>query len=141
MRGIVAVNAAVDILVLADDLSGAAEAAATFLGRVPAPRLVLEPGQADRPGITVVDLDTRGLPQPQADSRLATTLDHSRPGRLTVIKIDSLLRGHLGAVVESLADRGPVVIAAGLPALGRTVRHGVLHVEDVPLHRTDLWHL
>jgi 4-hydroxythreonine-4-phosphate dehydrogenase len=134
-------NAAVDILVLADDLSGAAEAAATFLGRVPAPRLVLKPEQADRPGVTVVDLNTRGLPRPQADSLLSTTLDHSPPGRLTVIKIDSLLRGHLGAVVELLADRGPVILAAGLPALGRTVHDGVLHVDGTPLHRTDLWHL
>ena len=141
MRGRVAVNAPVDILVLADDLSGAAEAAATFLGRDPAPRLVLTPEQADRPGITVVDLNTRGLPRPQADSLLRTTLDHRRPDRRTVIKIDSLLRGHFGAVVELLADRGPVVVAAGLPALGRTVRDGVLHVDGIPLHQTDLWHL
>lgn len=141
MRGHVAMNVPVDIVVLADDLSGAAEAAATFLGRTPAPRLVLKPEQAQRPGITVVDLNTRGLPQPQADSLLHATLDQSPPDRLTVIKMDSLLRGHLGAVVELLAARGPVVVAAGLPALGRTVRDGVLHVDGVPLHRTDLWHL
>lgn len=134
-------SAPVDILVLADDLSGAAEAAATFLGRAPAPRLVLEPEQANQPGITIVDLNTRALPQPEADSVLRTTLDVGGRDRLTVIKIDSLLRGHLGAVVESLATRGPVVVAAGLPTLGRTVQDGVLHVEGVPLHHTDLWHL
>ncbi len=72
---------------------------------------------------------------------MRTTLDHRRPDRRTVIKIDSLLRGHFGAVVELLADRGPVVVAAGLPALGRTVRDGVLHVDGIPLHQTDLRHL
>lgn len=141
MRGVVPVRAPVDVLVLADDLSGAAEAAATFLGHTPAPRLVLGPEQAHRPGITVVDLNTRTLPPPQADSVLRTTLDVSGRHRLTVIKIDSLLRGHLGAVVESLADRGPVVVAAGLPAVGRTVHGGVLHVDGDPLHHTDLWHV
>src|SRR6185436_2449287 len=33
-----------------------------------------------------------------------------------------------------------VVVAAGLPAIGRTVRAGILHVEGVPLHRTRAWH-
>lgn len=134
-------SAPADILVLADDLSGAAEVAATFLGRKPAPRLLLDPELADRPGVTVVDLNSRGFGQQQADSVLRATLSRSRPDRLTVIKIDSLLRGHLGAVVDALTDRGPVVVAAGLPTLGRTVRDGVLHVGDIPLHRTDLWHL
>ena len=132
---------AIDVLVLADDLSGAAEAAATFLGRTPAPTLVLHPAQADQPGITVVDLDTRSMRRPQADSTLRSALDFGRRDRLVVIKMDSLLRGHLGAVVETLAEHGPVIVAAGLPILDRTVRDGVLHVEGVPLHHTDLWHL
>jgi 4-hydroxythreonine-4-phosphate dehydrogenase len=140
-RGSVAMSAPADICVLADDLSGAAEAAATFLGRTPAPQLVLEPEQAARPGITVVDLHMRGLPQPRAASLVRTVLDRIPPDRLTVGKVDSLLRGHVGAVVEMLAERGPVVVAGGLPSLGRTVHDGVLHVDGVPLHRTDLWHL
>ncbi len=130
-----------DILVLADDLSGAAEAAASFLGHVPEARLVLRPEQADRSGVTVVDLNTRGAGSPQAHSALQAALDRNPADRLTVVKIDSLLRGHIGATVDVLADRGPVVVAAGLPGLGRTVRGGVLHVDGVPLHRTDLWHL
>ncbi|KMO69556.1 4-hydroxythreonine-4-phosphate dehydrogenase PdxA [Mycolicibacterium obuense] len=130
-----------DILVLADDLSGAAEAAASFLGRVPEARLVLDPAHADLSGVTVVDLNTRAAPPSQTDSVLESTLDRSPADRLTIVKIDSLLRGHIGSTVDVLADRGPVVVAAGLPGLGRTVRDGVLHVDGVPLHRTDLWHL
>ncbi|WP_111509353.1 4-hydroxythreonine-4-phosphate dehydrogenase PdxA [Mycobacterium kyogaense] len=130
-----------DILVLADDLSGAAEAAASFLGRIPEARLVLDPAHADLSGVTVVDLNTRGAAPAQTDSVLTATLDRSPAGRLTIVKIDSLLRGHIGSTVDVLADRGPVVVAAGLPGLGRTVRDGVLHVDGVPLHRTDLWHL
>ena len=130
-----------DILVLADDLSGAAEAAASFLGRVPEARLVLDPAHADLSGVTVVDLNTRAAPPSQTDSVLESTLDRSPADRLTIVKIDSLLRGHIGSTVDVLADRGPVVVAAGLPGLGRTVRDGVLHVDGFPLHRTDLWHL
>lgn len=56
-------------------------------------------------------------------------------------KIDSLLRGHVGVIVDTLAARGPVIVAAGLPALGRTMRDGVLYVNGIPLPDTTLWHL
>ena len=61
-------------------------------------------------------------------------------GALVVVKIDSLLRGHIGGWTDVLAERGPVIVAAALPALGRTVHQGILHVEGVPLHQTRAWH-
>jgi len=130
-----------DVTILADDLSGAAETAAAFLGRRTALSLDLSTAQPDRPGVTVVDLDTRTSSAGDADRALRSALDRIEPGRLVMHKIDSLLRGHVGAAVCTLAERGPVVVAAGLPALGRLVRDGVLYVDGVPLHRSDLWHL
>jgi 4-phospho-D-threonate 3-dehydrogenase / 4-phospho-D-erythronate 3-dehydrogenase len=129
------------ITILADDLSGAAEAAAAFLGRTPAPTLALNPGLTYQTGVTVVDLNTRTLSAPEADSVLRAALGTIGNDHLVLVKIDSLLRGHLGATVDVLAERGPVIVAAGLPTLARTVRNGVLHIDGVPLHRTDLWHL
>ena len=129
------------ITILADDLSGAAEAAAAFLGRTPAPTLALHPGPTYQTGVTVVDLNTRTRSAPDADSALRAALGTIGDDHLVLVKIDSLLRGHLGATVDVLAERGPVIVAGGLPTLARTVRNGVLHIDGVPLHRTDLWHL
>ncbi|ULN44893.1 four-carbon acid sugar kinase family protein [Mycolicibacterium goodii] len=133
-------SAPVDLTILADDLSGAAETAAEFLDREPLPTLALHPVDADRGGVTIVDLDSRTLSEAEADRVLRTALDAVPDDRLVMYKIDSLLRGHVGAAVDALARRGPVLLAAGLPALRRTVRGGVPYVDGVALHQTDLWH-
>ena len=128
------------VAVLADDLSGAAEAASAFLGRRPPPTLHLEPSPPTPDAVTVVDLNTRGLPRAHAQNAIRAALAVIPEDALVITKIDSLLRGHVGGWTDVLAERGPVVVAAGLPALGRTVRAGILHVEGVPLHRTGAWH-
>lgn len=130
-----------DLSIFADDLSGAAETAAAFLDRDVDLVLELDAGQSLRHGVTVTDLNSRTMPVADADRVLRTALSAVNPGRMVMHKIDSLLRGHIGAAVDTLAERGPVIVAAGLPALGRQIRGGVLYVGDVALHHTDLWHL
>ncbi|MCV7424406.1 4-hydroxythreonine-4-phosphate dehydrogenase [Mycobacterium yunnanensis] len=128
------------VAILADDLSGAAEAASAFLGRLSAPALHLGPADVRFDGVTVVDLNTRALATTHAQNALRSALEAIPSDALVLAKVDSLLRGHVGPWAEVLAERGPVVVAAALPALGRTVRAGVLHVEGVPLHQTRAWH-
>jgi uncharacterized protein YgbK (DUF1537 family) len=127
------------ILVLADDLSGAAEVAGGFLGRDTELTLRLGSGPVAC-GVTVVDLDTRTMTATDAARTVAEALEGVPAGTRVVKKIDSLLRGHIGAEVAVLAERGPVIVAAALPALHRRVEGGVLHVGDTPLHETDSWH-
>ncbi|WP_458317633.1 four-carbon acid sugar kinase family protein [Mycolicibacterium brisbanense] len=127
------------ILVLADDLSGAAEAAGGFLGRETDLTLHLGAGRVTS-GVTVVDLDTRTMSAADAARTVAEALDGIPTDTRVVKKIDSLLRGHIGAEVGVLAKRGPVLVAAALPALRRRVEGGVLHVDGTPLHETDSWH-
>lgn len=140
MRGDVAVSAPADLAILADDLSGAAETAAAFLDREPLPTLALHASNMHRRGVTVVDLDSRTLPEAPADRVLRTALDAIPHDRVVMYKIDSLLRGHVGAAVDALAERGPVLLAAGLPELRRSVRCGVPYVDGIALHQTELWH-
>jgi len=130
-----------DVTILADDLSGAAEAASAFLGRDLATTLVLEPAAVQHSGVTVVDMNTRPMAAVDAERRLRATLATVPTDRLVLCKIDSLLRGHVGMTVDMLARRGPVVLAAGLPAQQRTIRGGVPHVAGTPLRETDLWRL
>ena len=129
-------------VILADDLSGAAEAAARF-GRgarvalgIPAAAL-LAPG----PGrITVVDTDTRARRPEQADRAIEAALGVLDPRLPLVKKVDSLLRGNVSAELAPLLRRGwLVVLAPALPELGRTTVAGVITIDGVALHDTELW--
>lgn len=127
------------LVVIADDLSGAAESAAGFLSRSGAVSLRLRPGAQDGSDVTVFDLHSRRSDPAQAGRDVRTVL-HSAAGFAVVKKIDSLLRGNIAAEVAELTrDGSPVIVAAGLPALGRMVRDGVPLVDGVPLHATSLW--
>jgi 4-hydroxythreonine-4-phosphate dehydrogenase len=131
------------VLALADDLSGAAETACALGGPV---RLLLADA-ADAAGIAaahdlVVDLNTRHLPPGGAAETVRTALGAAQAGppRLLYKKVDSQLRGNLAAEAAAYAEGAQaVVIAPALPAARRTVTGGVVHVNGVPLHRTDGW--
>ncbi|SNS91743.1 four-carbon acid sugar kinase family protein [Rhodococcoides kyotonense] len=131
-------NARPDLLILADDLSGAAECAAVFLRREVDLAIDIDTLQSEA-DVRVVDLGTRIMSGADASARLAATLD-GLPARVSVLKkIDSMLRGNIGPEVEALAATGPVVVAAALPVLNRVVVDGVLHIDDVPLHLSGRW--
>ncbi|MCX4697142.1 4-hydroxythreonine-4-phosphate dehydrogenase PdxA [Streptomyces sp. NBC_01352] len=128
------------VLALADDLSGAAETAVA-LG-VPG-RIVLGPASLDPHAYgeaLVVDLDCRSLPAADAARRVREALRAVPSDVLVLKKADSLLRGNLAAETAACAEGAEgVVVATALPALGRTVRGGVVHLDGVPLHSTDAW--
>jgi uncharacterized protein YgbK (DUF1537 family) len=129
------------VTVFADDLSGAAETASAFLGRAVDLSLRLDATTPPHTaaGVTVADLNTRALTAHDAQRKLRTALAGSPRDGLVIKKIDSLLRGHIGAEVAVLAERGPVIVAAALPAMDRIVVGGTLHLGGVPLHRTRAW--
>ncbi|MDU0313650.1 four-carbon acid sugar kinase family protein [Phycicoccus sp. M110.8] len=138
-------------LILADDLSGASEAAAQFLLRTTRILVDCSPQPATGRSATrvrCVDLHTRHAPGPVVTDRVRTALAAAGCPQHVLVKVDSLLRGtpeHLvRAVREALTPPGypapPVVICPATPTAGRTVVGGVVHVAGRPLHETDLWH-
>ncbi|MDQ1049423.1 4-hydroxythreonine-4-phosphate dehydrogenase PdxA [Streptomyces sp. V4I2] len=128
------------VLALADDLSGAAETAVALGGPG---RIVLGPASLDPHAYgeaVVVDLDCRSLPAADAARRVREALRAVPSDVLVLKKADSLLRGNLAAETAACAEvTAGVVVATALPALGRTVRGGVVHLDGVPLHTTDAW--
>ena len=135
-----------ELLVLADDLTGALDATVGFRPRpvvvVPAPspdeplagaagtdlerRLSLAAAAADVVG---VDTGSRDLDVDDAVRRvrrvLAWTRSQAGPTRL-VKKVDSALRGHVRAELEAVAgsDGPPVLLCPALPEQGRTTVGG-----------------
>lgn len=138
--GVTRQSPGIAVSVFADDLSGAAETASAFLGRAVELSLILDASTPPHAaGVTVADLNTRAMGALDAQRTLRMALTGVSRDGLVIKKIDSLLRGHIGAEVAVLADRGPVIVAAALPAMNRIVFGGVLHVGGVPLHRTRAW--
>ncbi|GAA2264535.1 hypothetical protein GCM10010145_44270 [Streptomyces ruber] len=128
------------VMALADDLSGAAEAAALL--RLPV-LLALDPAQAPSAGdgeAVVVDLDSRHVPGAAA-AEAVRTASAGRPDGVTWYKkSDSLLRGNVGAEAVAYAEGARAVVTAmALPVAGRVVRGGVVHVDGVPLHESGAW--
>jgi 4-phospho-D-threonate 3-dehydrogenase / 4-phospho-D-erythronate 3-dehydrogenase len=133
------------VLVLADDLSGAAETAAVLMSRTTRTELVLAPAADALPAavdVLVVDLDDRELPPTEASARAVAALrawPADAPSPRVLAKFDSLLRGGVAARVGVLHTRAGVVVAPALPALRRVVRDGVLTVDGAPLSETAAW--
>jgi 4-hydroxythreonine-4-phosphate dehydrogenase len=70
----------------------------------------------------------------------------SDPSVLLFKKIDSTLRGHLGAELAAVLKARRMIIpnavaimAPAFPANGRTTVHGMHYVHGCPLHETEMW--
>ncbi|MEV5889156.1 four-carbon acid sugar kinase family protein [Nonomuraea fuscirosea] len=125
------------VLVLADDLSGAAETAAVLMSRAGSALIALSgpPYPAQAP-VLVADLDSRH--HPQTFDLVREALSHAGDRRV-LVKIDSLLRGNVAATAAACLAAAPVVLAPSLPSAGRTVTGGVPYVRGIPLRETRTW--
>lgn len=129
------------LVIIADDLSGAAETAGAIAAASGSPAQVWlgHPGGFDAP-VVAVDTATRALTGEAVGAALAATLDAIPHGARVYKKIDSLLRGHVAAELAVLRARGlQLVVAMAVPRIGRSVRDGVVTVSSVPLHESRLW--
>lgn len=134
------------ILIIADDLSGAADCAIRFAdeGHPTVVGLAALPHREDQDGWTLsIDADTRRLAPEEAASRTrAIYAEMKRPGRRLYKKIDSTLRGNWAAEVAALRPvAGMAIVAPAHPILGRTVIAGHVHVHGEPLESTETWKL
>ncbi|GHH86082.1 membrane protein [Streptomyces sulfonofaciens] len=133
------------LLIVADDLSGAADSAVAFADRAQT-AVVLEPGEFPHgAGVVAVDTDSRYLPPAEAAARVTRALAGHGPGTRVYKKVDSTLRGSIGpevrACLAALHERHGVrrlaVVAPAFPATGRTVVGGRVLVDGEPV---DLRH-
>jgi uncharacterized protein YgbK (DUF1537 family) len=135
-----------EVVILADDLSGAAETAATLAPGVPdGIAVLLATGSLAleaMPSPVAIDTDTRSA-RPEDAARVLTAVLSAVPrDRVLVKKVDSLLRGNVAAEVQAIARAGrSVVLAPSLPRLSRVLRDGRLLVHGEPLRDTPAWRL
>jgi uncharacterized protein YgbK (DUF1537 family) len=129
---------------LADDLSGALDAAAAFHHAGRRVKIVLTAADWITTGDEVVGVttETRNCAAPDAAEIVARALAHGRAqgARLVYKKIDSTLRGPVAAEIAALAAALPaarILFCPANPTVGRTVREGVLLVHGVPVDETE----
>lgn len=133
------------ILVLADDLSGAADCGIAFTRSDLSAVVVLSERERAasrvKADVLVLDTDSRRLAPNQAaaiQARLARR--YLTDGLIFYKKIDSTLRGNIAAELTALAPlAGLAIVAPAFPATGRILRSGRVFVHGVPLEATETW--
>jgi uncharacterized protein YgbK (DUF1537 family) len=133
-------------IILADDLSGAADCAVPFARAGFSPEVFLQPECAARTDAPIVsiDLNTRELTPEQAVQVTSRTLRLIRSTRETVWyqKIDSTLRGNIGPdvleTVGAIPAKRVIFCAPAFPATGRTTIQGRVFVNGVPLEKSGV---
>lgn len=120
--------------IVADDLSGAADCAASFAGAAIAIPVYLHGGPPEGP-CWALDTDTRAMDEASAVAetrRVFGQLAAGAASRLVYKKIDSTLRGHVGAELAAALAAAPqfaaAVVAPAFPQQGRTLEGGKLMV-------------
>lgn len=132
------------VVVIADDLTGAADTGVTFAKQGAEAVVVWDVRTHVAPEVLILTTESRHLSREEAMARVHTVVARipglGRDGGPWIYKkIDSTLRGHpgpeLAALLGSLGNVRALVTPA-FPAQGRSVRAGVHTVHGVPLTET-----
>jgi D-threonate/D-erythronate kinase len=144
------------ILIIADDLTGAADCGAVFAECGMQATVVLNrPGEGSAtrypvtsPEVLAIDADTRSHGPEQASEKVARIVDRFGSSVLLFKKVDSTLRGNVAAELAGVlharrataaaGERIAILFAPAFPAQGRTTIHGRQMVNGRPLQHTDL---
>ena len=110
------------LTVVADDLTGACDTGSLFAGNGPVPLAVWPLTTPDAP-VRVIDTESRTASRDDAVARVRGAVA-TTPAARYFKKIDSTLRGHVGAEIDALmraARLGTALVCPAFPARGRTV--------------------
>lgn len=127
------------ITIIADDLTGACDAAVPFAAAGEVVRVGLGDRLSAAGSVRAISTNTRDVPADQAEARIRGSVDEIGNDAGLFKKIDSVFRGN--TIVEICAAMRHwrfdlAVIAPAYPALGRTLRDGVLWIKDTAGEQT-----
>lgn len=133
------------MIVIADDFTGSNDTGVQLAKKGARTEVMLTPAQkpSRRADVLVINTESRAIPAAQAEQAVQQALApwcESASVPLVYKKIDSTFRGNVGAEVTAAmraAHRQLAVIAAAIPAAGRTTRDGLCLVNGIPLLETE----
>jgi uncharacterized protein YgbK (DUF1537 family) len=115
------------VAILADDLTGALDAAAAFATPFSPVTALWSEADTGELGDFAIDSETRDLAENRAEAAVAGLLPHLLDRPISFKKIDSLLRGNTFAEIAACARSemfGAVLVAPAFPAQARITRQG-----------------
>ncbi len=128
------------IAVIADDLTGAADAAVAFAKEGHRSRVLLDVSFDANIDVVAVTTESRHLPPAVAAQRVHNITHHLYGTPLLYKKIDSTLRGNIAHELLALMDgfdAHRALIAPAFPDQGRTTVYGRQLINGEPLEKTD----
>jgi D-threonate/D-erythronate kinase len=140
----------IETLVIADDLSGAADCAVACVSSGLATTVLIDIQAAPTGAeVVAVDVNSRTMAPDKAGAAAAAAVATlCSPGtRVLYQKIDSTLRGnwahelvHIRNAVAQASSPPPIaIIAPAFPGAGRTTVNGRVRVDGMPLEQTETW--
>src|SRR5512133_2900134 len=121
--------------IIADDLTGAVDTGVQFARHGLETLVLLESVETPSSEVIVITTDSRDEPTVEAYRR-ARAAARVMGGRFVYKKIDSTVRGNVGAELDGLMDELAIpraLVAPAFPATGRTTLNGIHMVHGVPL--------
>ena len=133
------------MIVIADDITGAAEIAGIAFARGAEVRLICGRDNATYSTdiTTVIATDTRSMGEEEAAAetkRISAAFGSPEGKEVVFKKTDSALRGHVVAELTALMEVTGYERAVYLPAnpsKGRVIRNGIYYINNIPIHETD----
>lgn len=133
----------VELLILADDFTGALDTGVQFAARGAITRVVTNPNckfskSEDDVQVLVVAAESRHLPPEAARELVLQTVRRALEAGVKYIykKTDSALRGNIGAELSAVleaAGADSIAFVPALPKMRRTTRNGVHYIDGVPV--------
>lgn len=133
------------MLILADDYTGAADAAVGLKGHGFSASIRLKPHDSQAGAdVVALDLDTRRRSPEEAEALVCAAIANADAQEFVFKKIDSTLRGHIGTELRALTKfskvrPAPMILAPAVPGNGRVGIDGCVLVRGVPLEDTEVW--
>ena len=127
------------LTILADDLTGGCDTGTLFAGRFSVP-LAIWPRTLHHGEVRVIDTESRAVDEAESSRRVRSAAGQA-PAEHLFKKVDSTLRGRIGAEVEALmaaAGACSALFCPALPAQGRVVVDRVLLVQGTPVSATPI---
>ncbi len=134
------------VLIVADDLTGAADCGAACALHGLDTVVVLDDSRGvPNAEVLAFDANTRSMDAPSAAAETARIV-RSHPASLVYKKIDSTLRGHVATEIAAALDAyrstghpdAVAIVAPAFPSMGRTTKGGRVYLRGVPLENGDL---
>jgi uncharacterized protein YgbK (DUF1537 family) len=128
------------LIIVADDLTGVCDAVVAFTSAAGPVRVHIDNGDPSQAALVqTITTESRDLPAAQAEDRIRSVAERLPLNAEVFKKIDSVFRGNTVTEIAATmhyARHDLAIVAPAYPALGRTMREGVLYIDDAAGDRT-----